>query len=390
MPIADYNNRKPLDVTYKSGTPQVVLVQPIRIRDGNQGKTGTGDIEIDFSNVSSEADIGIYAYDDSLMDYCFEHFDASAGEALVWVYGIFARDGTEHVQVAYGNGPGDNSKSASTVFDNDANLFLQYYAGNGATDLQGTNDGTVYGPDSISALVDGGWDFEEANGDIVDMPNDLAIFDGSTDFTIMGWINAESFYGDGPIIFWSSAGERWIKLQFGEKQDIDVIHLRGNLGGSWEDWLVGPALYTGMWYHIVATYDPTDGMELWVNAVSEATSTNTGTWGSADQDSGLATQGGGAEEFDGMMDDFRIYQFGRKIYDSEVDAIEEATRTTQEFWDQKAVVNATITPATVAGAGQIPAPAPVNQREPSVSTLWSKNTESFVLSGSEISAKSAT
>lgn len=362
MAASDFNNRKPLEVTATSGNPTLSLVQAVKIGGTDETKSGTGWIAIDWSNVADKSDVALYDENDNLLDYTWETFDPANNKAIAWVYGSFTRDDTVQVQVAYGNGPADNSKTAGTVFGNDSNLFLQYYAGAGATDLAGSNDGTVNGTTQDTGVVDGSWLLDGSADDDIVIPN-LGIFDGSQDFTIMMWAKPATLSGDGPIILWSSAGERWVKLQTGETQNIDVPHVRGNLGGSWEDWLVGSAINTGAFYHFCIAYDPVNGMEMYVDAVQEDTNSATGTWDTASQESGIGTQGGGAENFDGEVDDFRIYQFGGLPSQDFVQAVKDGTydyANVQEFWSQQSVENITVVPNAIAGNAALNDPAPVN------------------------------
>src|SRR6056297_888275 len=107
MGITDFEKYKKLDVRSVSGTPTISKAVPLKITSGDDSTTGTGEIVLDWTNIASEADIGIYDENDNLLDYYFESFDTTSGSeaAIIWVYRAWDQDGTTQLQIAYGDGP---------------------------------------------------------------------------------------------------------------------------------------------------------------------------------------------------------------------------------------------------------------------------------------------
>jgi len=109
MAITDFNIYKPIEVTSATDTPTISRALCFKITGGDESTTGTGEIVLDWSNISSQADIGVYDENGNLLDYYFESFDATNETAVIWVYRDWVRDGTVQAKIAYGNGPSDQS-----------------------------------------------------------------------------------------------------------------------------------------------------------------------------------------------------------------------------------------------------------------------------------------
>src|SRR6056297_3018965 len=149
MAITDFLRKKAIDVASVSGTPTISRTVCLKITSGDDSTTGTGEIVLDWTDIASEADIGVYDENDNLLDYYFESFDATAETAVIWVYRDWVQDGSTQLQVAYGDGPSDQSVSASVVFDKEIYLdrgYLFNEASGDALDVtSNNNDGTVIG-----------------------------------------------------------------------------------------------------------------------------------------------------------------------------------------------------------------------------------------------------
>lgn len=191
MAIRNFNKYKPLQVASVSGTPTISKAVPVKIT-GGESTTGIGEIGIDWTNVSSQADIGIYNESDALMDYYFESFDTGSSSAVVWVYDSWARDGTEQLQVAYGNGPSDQSVAASTVFDNETNLEAGYLYNESSGDLldvtSNNNNGTLNGPtQGQNGIINGAYSFDGVD-DAIDISGLASQINNNTIGHISLWI----------------------------------------------------------------------------------------------------------------------------------------------------------------------------------------------------------
>ena len=179
MSIIDFNRKKALDVANVSGTPTISRTMCLKITSGDDSTTGTGEIVLDWTNITSKADIGVYDENDNLLDYYFESFDATAETAVIHVYRDWVRDGSTQAQIAYGDGPSDQSVVASTVFDKETDLEAGYLFNESSGDLldvtSNNNDGTLNGgvTQGETGIVDGAYSLD-GNDDYVEFPNEPA------------------------------------------------------------------------------------------------------------------------------------------------------------------------------------------------------------------------
>src|SRR6056297_636478 len=195
MAITDFLRKKSLDVASVTGTPTISRTVCLKITSGDDSATGTGEIVLDWMNIGSKADIGVYDENDNLLDYYFESFDATAETAVIWVYRAWVQDGSTQLQVAYGDGPSDQSVIASTVFDNETDLAAGYLFNESSGDLlditSNNNDGTVYGAtQGADGIVDGAYSFDGA-GDYVRTDQNVSMNLDDT-VTISIWVKADS------------------------------------------------------------------------------------------------------------------------------------------------------------------------------------------------------
>ena len=177
MSIYDFEKSKLIEVTSASGEPTISRALCFKITGGDDSTTGTGEVVLDWSNISSQADIGVYDENDNLLDYYFESFDATNETAVIWVYKDWVRDGSVQAKIAYGNGPSDQSVAASTVFDKESNLQAGYLFNESSGDLldvtSNNNDGTVYGATQGESGIVGGAYSLDGQDDYISLPNSL-------------------------------------------------------------------------------------------------------------------------------------------------------------------------------------------------------------------------
>jgi hypothetical protein len=79
--LEDYDKVKSLSVASVSGTPTISRAVCLKIKSGDDSTTGTGDIILDWTNISSEADIAFFDENNNLLDYYIESF--SSGETYL-------------------------------------------------------------------------------------------------------------------------------------------------------------------------------------------------------------------------------------------------------------------------------------------------------------------
>jgi len=99
-----------------------------------------------------------------------------------------------------------------------------------------------------------------------------------TNMTVSLWIKVERLKTDQQMILEALLG-RSVNLQMGENQAPGLIHLRGQIGGSWTDFLVSPnPISIGEWHHILVEKEDkifTLSINNTVQAVSEEVEVST-------------------------------------------------------------------------------------------------------------------
>lgn len=164
----------------------------------------------------------------------------------------------------------------------------QSYSGSGATwtDLTGSNNGTIDGSTYNSG--DGGYFIFDGTNDNVKIPYTASsnisdtLFNGSNNFTVEFWFNADNLPSDGGTNFRKSqcllgGGGRNFLINFGDSLDDKEVTVRTNMG-SWISPVGSGAdsINNNTWYNVIVTYDSSSGFVLYLNGVQESTSSTTG------------------------------------------------------------------------------------------------------------------
>ena len=251
MAISDFRKAKKLKVTEVSGTPTISRTACLKITSGDDTTTGTGEIVLNWSNISSKADIGIYDESDNLLDYYFESFDATNETAVIWVYRSWVRDGTVQAKIAYGDGPNDQSVVASTVFSKETDLAAGYLFNEETGDLLdvsgNNNDGTVHGATrGADGVVGGAYSFD-GNDDYLLVP-DSSSLDLTREFSISAWIMHEDPDHTQNIVTKESAYEIAV--------DTDgTLKWAFYTAGGWEWHDTGVSVPANEWHHVIFSYN---------------------------------------------------------------------------------------------------------------------------------------
>lgn len=337
MAITDFEKIKEISVVSVSGTPTISRAVPLKITSGDDSTAGTGEIVLDWTNISTQADIGIYDENDNLLNYYFESFDATAKTAVIWVYRSWVQDGTVQLKVAYGNGPSDQSVAASTVFDNETDLVAGYLFNETSGDLldvtSNNNDGTVTGAtQDATGIVDGAYSFDGTD-DYIQIADNASL--NCTDaITIVGWIYARSFPSAYiRIIDKSSATgalEDGYRLMLNGVDDFDFLIANG--GNRYRAAVSG--LDYNTWYHVVGVYDGSNVL-LYIDATKTTGDAYTGTLGTNSHSLMIGTACDASTGFfDGVLDSVAIYSSA--LSSTEITAIYNATKAAPTFFSQKA------------------------------------------------------
>jgi len=171
------------------------------------------------------------------------------------------------------------------------------YPGSGTswTDLIGSNYGTIDGSTHNSG--DGGSFVFDGTNDNVKIPYTAdsnisdALFNGSNNFTVEFWFNANNLPSDGGTNSKKSkvllgGGGRNFFIVFGDSLDDKEVGVRTNMG-SWISPVGSGAdsININTWYNVIATYDSSSGFVLYLNGEQKSTSSTTGTMAAQTWDS---------------------------------------------------------------------------------------------------------
>ena len=336
MSLTDFNKYKSLKVTDVSGQPTISRTACLKITSGDDTTTGTGEIVLDWSNISDKSDIGVYDENNNLLDYHFESFDSTNETAVIWVYRSWVRDGTVQAKIAYGNGPSDQSVATSTVFSKETDLEAGYLFNEISGDLldvSGNNiDGTVTGAtQGATGIVDGAYSFD-GNDDVVGLTGILGSAPNA--FAISFWFYPRddalgfivTLYDD--INYLISMDDS----QYVSNPRMLIVRAE-QPAGNWSSLVTYQLPALNQWYHVTVIYDDSVGHELYVDASSKDTSTNTDSFDTDESGSYLASKGN-EYYYDGLLDDVRFYSTNPSS--DEITALYDATKSSPSLFDQEA------------------------------------------------------
>lgn len=317
--ISDFNKTKELTVTSASGSPTVDIAFPLFLTDGSEATTGTGNIVLDWTDISSKADIGIYDENDALLNYHFEDFDATAKTAVVWVYNSWTRDGTVQCKVAYGSGPSDQSVTAETLFGNESNMlagWLLNETSGDALDISGNNnDGTNNGAtQGATGQIDGAYEFDS---DYVTVDNNINVFGG--DFTMKAWVKTTASASFEDILEKNRNG---VPNEYEWSLDSGAPKLRA------DDSVVFTSSTTvndGDWHQLILTRDGSNNMVQYIDGVSDTSLSYSGTY-TLNEKTGIGARYDGVRAMTGFLDDIRLYSKALSSDDVKAD-YEAGTKT---------------------------------------------------------------
>jgi len=257
--------------------------------ESGASKTGTGDVTIDFTNISDAQDIAVYDENGNLLDYEIESLDTAAETGVIWAYDSWVRDDTVQAQVAYGNNTGgtnnngvDRQNVTGTWNHTGQNSeLIQHfnepnYPTDDAIDSSPNNrDGTVTGASSITAQINGGLN-GDGTDDVVDFGTLGSYGSGIAQDTFAFWIkfshsNLETIFGT-----FNDTDDTGLQIQlnsdFFENNDPGNIRffLRDQNRNLLETGLGNGNLNDGNWHRVVITFDsPNNDVSIFVDGVSQ-------------------------------------------------------------------------------------------------------------------------
>lgn len=349
--IDDYSSKKKLAVTSVSGSPTISRVMPLKLKSGDPSTTGVGEIVLDWTNISGKDDIGIYDENGNLLDYCFESFDLTNQEGIVWVYDDWVRDDTIQTQVAYGSGPGDFELDYYQVFKRESDVVAGYPLDESSGQVRdvtmgnhAANQGATYG---ATGRVDGAYDFDGVDDYLqttylsTEM-NNIGSGTGSK-FTISAWIKPDH---TGEMTIAQKTDENdsgpWPFMAMVNQGGGDQVCFIQQGTGDWEMAYsnTGNQLQAGTWYLMTWVYN-SGTVYFYMNA------TNIGSDTVPDKDTSNAkvvrigrrskNDGSGASYVDGILDNLFIRNTALSA--DEVKALYDAGQSIPDFFSQAPLLN---------------------------------------------------
>src|SRR3989344_7262776 len=196
--------------------------------------------------------------------------------------------------------------------------------GSGTTAYEATNtigDGTITeatytaGKFGTALNLDGSNDvITVANANAIDF--DIGLKNG---VTFSSWINADTAgeASAGQLLY--KGTNTWVRVDTLSSGKLD-LEASMDLATADATLNVSSIVTVGQWHHVVMKYedDADDEIELFVDGILVGTSTD-GSGAPATEDNSLLIGGTTGNNFDGKIDDFRVYPYGRTVQDIQLD-----------------------------------------------------------------------
>jgi hypothetical protein len=131
--------------------------------------TGTGDVVIDFTNISGAQDIAVYDENGNLLDYEIESLDTAAETGVIWAYNSWVRDDTVQAQVTYGdNSANTDRQNVTGTWNKDGAKMVQHGNNNSLDSTSNNNDaGTKAGFVFIDSDLNGAFSFDGVDDELI-------------------------------------------------------------------------------------------------------------------------------------------------------------------------------------------------------------------------------
>jgi len=262
---------------YESGAAGAAIYQS-NINGGSsqtEDKTGTGDIVIDFSNISDAQDIAVYDENGNLLDYEIESLDTSAETGVIWAYDSWVRDDTVQAQVAYGDNSANDDRSVAGTGSNPW-TNEQYFSVHEMRETYGNDfDSVTRTNTGIDGTQDTDGQFSNA-GEFDGLDDDISTEgeQGSGSTTIEAWFKTTNNPSEEAILHISGSNSNILRLDQ-KGGNIRIGCFDGNADGFTT--LTSSNTYNdGNWHQAVAIIDVSSGkFRLYIDG-SQVASSNTG------------------------------------------------------------------------------------------------------------------
>jgi hypothetical protein len=192
-------------------------------------------------------------------------------------------------------------------------------SGSTAADRAGSNDATIAGHVTLNqagALADANtaMRFDGVDGTDVRAPNSASLMaiNGSTAITMEAWVNPQSVtLPSGYRLFYSFPGQPGTYLGLYNAGGTARFIASMVINGVQRSYYAGPAVVTGTWYHVAATYDGT-AMTMYINGTPVGQLTGLSgplSLGASGVQLGGYPVTGASLGFDGLVDEAAIYSY---------------------------------------------------------------------------------
>lgn len=206
---------------------------------------------------------------------------------------------------------------------------LDESSGTVAQPVAGSSPGVLSGGvvwDPLGGHHQGAARFDGVDDRILIGPCDLT--NGGDGITLSVWVNPDFVTAMERTLIAKTTGPQPADHQWSVSfVNASAVRFRLNAGGTTTELSTSPSsIFSGTWYHIVASYDGTQ-MRIHVNGALMAATPKTGSIGVAPQTPGsLGARSTGTAPFSGWIDDARIY--ARALSDPEIIGLLFETLTT--------------------------------------------------------------
>lgn len=134
---------------------------------------------------------------------------------------------------------------------------------------------------------------------------DFNIFNGSLSFSVELIFNITAFNGACvPISFF---GENLLMYTFGDGLPTEVLGFRGYINNTWVTPVYTPVLTTNKYYHVITTYSPVSGFNLYLNGINVSSNSLVGTVTTYPAQNSIGSLGNNTRFFNGSIPVLRIY-----------------------------------------------------------------------------------
>jgi hypothetical protein len=192
-------------------------------------------------------------------------------------------------------------------------------SGSTAADRAGSNNATIAGNVTLNqagALADANtaMRFDGVDGTDVRAPNSASLMaiNGSTAVTMEAWVNPQSVtLPSGYRLFYSFPGQPGTYLGLYSAGGTARFIASMVINGVQRSYYAGPAVVTGTWYHVAATYDGT-AMTMYINGAPVGQLTGLSgalSLGASGVQLGSYPVTGASLGFDGLVDEAAIYSY---------------------------------------------------------------------------------